>query len=44
MLEDMQIRNFAPATQRSYVEYVSRFARHFSRSSPALGPEEIRAY
>ena len=44
MLEDMQIRNLAPATQRSYVEHVSRFARHFGRSPAALGAEEIRAY
>ncbi len=44
MLEDMQIRNLAPATQRVYVEHVSRFARHFGRSSAVLGPEEIRAY
>ena len=44
MLEDMQIRNVAPATQRSYVEHVSRFARHVGRSPAGLGPEEIRTY
>jgi integrase/recombinase XerD len=44
MLEDMQIRNLAPSTQRAYVEHVSRFARHFGRSPAGLGPEEIRAY
>ena len=44
MLEDMQIRNLSPLTQRSYVEHVSRFARHFGRSPAVLGPEEIRAY
>ena len=44
MLEDMQIRNLAPATQRAYVEQVSRFARHFGRSPALLGPEDIRAY
>ena len=44
MLEDMQIRNLAPATPRTYVEHVSRFARHFGRSPAVLGPEEIRAY
>jgi integrase/recombinase XerD len=44
MLEDMQIRNLAPATQRAYVEYIARFARHFGRSPVALGPEEIRAF
>ena len=43
MLEDMPIRNLAPATQRADVEHVSRFARHFGRSPALLGPEEIRA-
>jgi integrase/recombinase XerD len=32
MLEDMQIRNLAGSTQRSYVEHVARFARHFGQS------------
>ena len=44
MLEDMQIRHRSPRTQRSYVEHVSRFARHFGRSPAVLGPEDIRAY
>ena len=44
MLEDMQVRNLSPHTQRSYVEQVSRFARHFDRSPDALGPEAIRVY
>jgi len=44
MIEDMQIRNLAVNTQRSYVEQVSRFARHFQKSPELLGPEHIRAY
>ena len=44
MLEDMQIRNLAPATQRAYVEYVAQFARHSGRSPADVGPEEIRAF
>lgn len=44
MLEDMQVRNLSPLTQRAYVEQVARFARHFGRSPAGLGPEEIRAY
>jgi integrase/recombinase XerD len=44
MIEDMQVRNLALNTQRSYVEQVSRFARHFNKSPELLGPEEIRAY
>lgn len=44
MLEDMQIRNLSPHTQRAYIESVARFARHFGQSPAALGPEEIRTY
>jgi site-specific recombinase XerD len=44
MLEDMQLRNFAENTQRSYLEQVSRFARHFRRSPEGLGPVNIRDY
>lgn len=44
MLEDMQVRNLSPHTQVSYVQQVSRFARHFDTSPDALGPKEIRAY
>jgi integrase/recombinase XerD len=44
MLEDMQVRNLSPNTQRAYVESVARFARHFNRSPVDLGPEEIRTY
>jgi integrase/recombinase XerD len=40
----MQVRNFSPPTQASYVQQVSLFARHFRQSPQALGPEEIRAY
>ena len=44
MLEDMQVRNLSPHTQRAYVDNVAKFARHFGRSPAVLGPEEIRAY
>ena len=44
MIEDMQVRNLAPLTQKTYVEHVARFARHFQKSPRELGPEEIRAY
>ena len=44
MTEDLQVRNLSPHTQRSYLEQVSRFARHFSKSPELLGPEDIRAY
>jgi len=35
---------FLPAHQTSYVQQVSRFARHFQQSPECLGPEEIRTY
>jgi integrase/recombinase XerD len=44
MIEDMQVRNLSPHTQRSYVQQVSQFARHFGTSPEQLGPEQIRAY
>jgi site-specific recombinase XerD len=44
MIEDMQIRNLAPDTQRSYLQQISQFARHFSKSPELLGPDDIRAY
>src|SRR6516164_495666 len=44
MTEDMQVRNFSPHTQASYVQQVSLFARHFNKSPEVLGPEEIRSY
>ena len=44
MTEDMQVRNFSPHTQDSYVQQVSLFARYFSKSPEVLGPEEIRSY
>jgi hypothetical protein len=44
MLEDMRVRNLAENMQRSYVQQISAFARHFDRSPELLGPKEIRAY
>src|SRR5207245_1159110 len=44
MIEDLQIRNLSANTQTSYLEQVSRFARHFGKSPEELGPEEIRSY
>jgi len=44
MLNDMQVRNFAARTVKSYVDQVSQFARYFGRSPEQLGPEEIRLY
>src|SRR6266404_2633810 len=44
MLEEMQIRNFSENTQKSYLQQVSLFARHFARSPEGLGPANIRDY
>jgi integrase/recombinase XerD len=44
MLEEMQIRNFSECTQKSYLQQVSLFARHFRRSPEGLGPANIRTY
>ncbi len=44
MIEDMQVRNFSPHTQSTYVLQVSLFARYFSKPPDQLGPEEIRCY
>jgi site-specific recombinase XerD len=44
MTEDMQIRNFSENSQKSYLQQVSLYARHFRRSPEGLGPRDIRDY
>ena len=44
MTEDMQVRNLSPCTQKTYINQVSLFARHFNCSPDRLGPERIRDY
>jgi site-specific recombinase XerD len=44
VIEEMQIRNLAPDTQRSYLQQISQFARYFRKSPELLGPDDIRAY
>ncbi len=44
MIEDMQIRNLTPNTQRVYVAQVVHFACHFRKSPDLLGPPEIRGW
>jgi integrase/recombinase XerD len=44
MIEDMQIRNLTPNTQRVYVAQVVHFACYFRKSPDLLGPPEIRTY
>jgi hypothetical protein len=35
MIDEMQIRNLTPNTQRVYIEQVARFARYFHKSPGA---------
>jgi integrase/recombinase XerD len=44
LLEDLQLRNYAPKTIACYVLHVAQFARHFGRSPELLGADEIRAW
>ena len=44
LIEDMTIRNLSPATQRSYLNAVSKFSRHFGRSPDRLGLDEVHAF
>ena len=44
MLEDLRIRNYAPATASCYVRAVAEFAQHFHKPPDQLGPEEIRSW
>ena len=44
MLEDLQVRNYAPTTVAAYVRGVAEFAKHFGKSPELLGPEQIREY
>lgn len=44
MIEDMEIRNLAPLTQKTYLRQIEGFARYFGKSPEVLGPDEIREY
>ena len=44
MIEDMTVRNLSPATQRSYVNAVSKFSRYCGRSPDKLGLDEVRDF
>ena len=44
MLEELQRRNYAQNTVRTYLKIIERFAKHFGRSPEKLGPEQIRQY
>jgi integrase/recombinase XerD len=44
MLDDMTIRNLSPATQRSYLQAVTKFSHYLGRSPDHLGLEDVRAF
>lgn len=44
ILEDLQVRNYAPTTVAAYIRNVAQFAKHFGKSPELLGPEQIREY
>ena len=44
MLDELQRRNYAKSTVRSYIHAIQDFARYFGRSPERLGPEQIRQY
>jgi site-specific recombinase XerD len=43
-IEDMQLRGLAPTTQRSYLHYVTGFAKYYNASPEKLDLEAIRQY
>jgi len=44
MIDDMQLRNLAPATQRQYIHYVAGYASYFQTSPEHLDLEAVRQY
>ena len=44
MLDELQRRNYAQNTVRTYVKAIEDFARYFGKSPERLGPEHIREY
>ena len=44
MIEDMQLRGFAPKTQEAYLLAVRQLARHYHKSPDLINEEELRQY
>ncbi len=44
MIEEMQLRNFAASTQKSYLYTITKLAQYYNRPPDQLGKEQIRSY
>jgi integrase/recombinase XerD len=44
MIQDMVLRGLARNTQRSYLQAITKFARHYGRSPSLLSENEVKAY
>jgi integrase/recombinase XerD len=44
MIEEMKLRNFSPATQKSYLYAVTRLTQHYRKAPDQLDKEQIRSY
>jgi integrase/recombinase XerD len=44
MIDDMQLRNFTPDTQKHYICHVAGFAKYFGKSPDQLDIEAVRQY
>ena len=44
MIEEMQLRNFAASTQKSYLYTITKLAQYYNQPPDQLGKEQIRSY
>lgn len=44
MIEDMQLKEFAPITQRTYLRAVTRLANFYGKSPDSLSNDEVKQY
>ncbi len=44
MIEEMQLRNFAASTQKSYLYTITKLAQYYNRPPDQLGKDQIRSY
>ncbi|MCP4038543.1 MAG: tyrosine-type recombinase/integrase [bacterium] len=44
MRESLRVRNLSPRTEKTYIDAVAKFARHFGKSPDLLGPEDVHRY